>query len=74
MEFFIQFLIALAIAVVSYMMTPKPKQPNTPTRDIEYPTAEAGRPITRITGEITIKSPNILYYGEKDISEGKVKI
>lgn len=73
MPFLAAFLIALVLQVIAYLIMPKPKQPKTATKDLEYPTAEAGRPIPKVWGKMTIKSSNILWYGEKDIAKYKVK-
>ncbi len=72
MDFLTAFVVALALQVIAYLISPKPKQPSAATRDIEYPTAEAGRPIPYVWGKVTIKSSNILWYGEKDIYKFKV--
>jgi len=74
MNFLIAFVVALALQVIAYLIMPKPKQPKTATKDLEYPTAEAGRPIPKVWGKITITGPNILWYGEKDIYKYKVKV
>jgi len=74
MNFLIAFVVALVLQVIAYLITPKPKQQKTATKDLEYPTAEAGRPIPRVWGKMTIKSSNILWYGEKDIYKYKVKV
>jgi len=70
----IQFAIALAMAVLSYLLAPKPKQPKPEAaKDLENPTAEAGLPIPVVFGTVTLKSPNCLWYGQKSINEYKVE-
>ncbi|MDC8804207.1 hypothetical protein PRZ61_12220 [Halomonas pacifica] len=65
MNFLVQVAVAIVLAVVSYLLAPKPKAPKGQEfRDIEAPTAEAGRPIPVVFGEGTIKSPNTLWYGQ----------
>jgi len=68
MQFLVQLLVALVLAVISYMLTPKPKKP-TPeaAKDMENPTAEAGIPVPVVFGTVTLKSPNCLWFGEKQI-------
>lgn len=68
--FLIQIVIAVALAVISYALTPKPKkqQPQA-TRDSDDPTAQAGRPIPVVFGTINVKGGNILYFTDK----GKVE-
>lgn len=67
---FLQLLIGLAIAVVGYLIMPKPKPPKPPAvKDMESPTAEAGRPMPVIFGTVTVKGSNIIWYGEKRTQE-----
>lgn len=73
MNFIIQFVIALVLAVISYILAPKPKTPKPEAaKDMENPTAEAGMPIPVVFGTVTLKSPNCLWFGEKRISTYKV--
>lgn len=66
-------LISVAIQIVAYIIMPKPKAPKPEAaKDLENPTAEAGRPIPVVFGTVTIKGPNILWYGEKSINTFKV--
>lgn len=70
-------LIVLAISVVlniiSYVLTPKPQtaKPDAAS-DWENPTAEAGREIPVVFGTITITGGNILWFGDKSITEYQV--
>lgn len=68
-------LIAIAVQVIVYLLTPKPKGP-TPqaVTDMEGPTAEAGRPIPVIFGTVTIKGVNIIWYGDKSYSTFMVDV
>lgn len=69
----VSLLIGLALSVVAYLIMPKPKQPKPPAaKDMEDPTAEAGRPIPVVFGTITVKGGNLLWYGEKSLAERKV--
>lgn len=64
--FWVQLLVSLALMVVSYLLTPKPKQPKPEAaKDMDSPTADAGRPIPVVFGEITIKGVNVLWFGDK---------
>lgn len=75
MAWFAAALVALAVNVVVYLITPKPKQPKPQAaKDLENPTAEAGREIPVIFGTITIMSPNFLWYGDKSVRTYKVKV
>lgn len=70
----VALLISLAIQVVAYIIMPKPKAPKPEAaRDLESPTAEAGRPIPVVFGTVTVKGPNILWYGDKSVRTYKVK-
>ncbi len=64
------WLIALAIAVVidvvAYLIMPRPKAPKPPSvQDEVAPTADAGRPIPVVFGEITVQGVNVLWVGDK---------
>lgn len=64
--FFIQLAVGIALMVIAFAIMPKPKrdQPDA-TRDLDNPTAEAGRPIPVVFGTMTVKSANVLWYGDK---------
>lgn len=71
---FVPLLISLALNIVSYLLMPKPKAPKPEgAKDMENPTADAGREIPVIFGELTIKSPNCLWFGQKSRRTYKVK-
>ena len=71
---FIPLLIGLALNVVAYLLMPKPKQAKPEAaKDMESPTAEAGREIPVVFGEMTIKSPNCLWFGDKAMHTYQVK-
>lgn len=67
-------LIALVLNIVAYMLAPKPKtaKPDTAT-DLEDPVAEAGKPIPVVFGTITVKGLNVLWFGDKNTIEVKIK-
>lgn len=71
---FVLLAISVALQVVSYLLTPKPKAPKPETvKDLENPTAEAGRELPVVFGTITVKSPNTLWFGEKSKRTYEVK-
>lgn len=75
MTFLVQLAVAIALALISYALTPKPKAPKDRSiRDLEAPTADAGRPIPVVFGEVTIKSPNCLWYGDVQTKNQRVKM
>lgn len=60
-----EYIVVLIIAaVVSYALAPKPPIPPPATlEDFQVPTAEEGRPIPVVFGEVWITGPNVLWYG-----------
>lgn len=61
-------------AILSYALAPKPAQPPKPTlEDFDVTTAEEGRPIPVVFGEVWIKGSNIIWYGDLDTDPIKVK-
>jgi hypothetical protein len=62
----VSLLIGVALSIISYLIMPKPKQPKPEAaKDLESPTADAGRPMLKVFGSLTVKGLNIIYYGEK---------
>lgn len=67
--------LGIALQVVAYLIMPKPKAPKPDAaQQMDDPTADAGRPIPVIFGTVTVKNPNVLWFGEKGIKTGKVKV
>lgn len=61
-------------AILSYALAPKPAQPPRPSlQDFDFPTAEEGRPIPVVFGEVWIKGANIIWYGDLDTDPIKAK-
>jgi hypothetical protein len=60
-------LAAVAVSIaVSILLRPKIKTPKPEAaKDLENPTADAGRPIPVVFGTITVKGVNVLHYGDK---------
>lgn len=74
MPFFIQLLIGLVLNIVAYLIMPKPKQPRPEAaKDGENPVAEAGKPLPVVSGSLTVKELNIMWYGEKSTRARTVK-
>ena len=69
-----QLIIGLALNIIAYLLAPKPKaaKPDA-ARDFEAPTAEAGRPVPVIFGDVTIKGANVLWYGDIRTKTHKIK-
>ena len=67
--------IAVGLQIVAYLLAPKPKRDRgEATRELENPTAEAGREVGVIFGTVLIKDPNIIWYGDKAQRTRKVKV
>ena len=65
MAWWLSLLLGLLFAVVSYLLTPKPKAPKPPeVEDMEDPTAEF-REIPIVFGSLTVKGLNVLWFGDK---------
>lgn len=74
MGFLAQIVIALVMMVVSYLLMPKPKTGSATKSDgMDDPTASAGSPIKVVFGTVTIKDPNVLWYGDKSTHTFKTK-
>lgn len=64
--------VAVGAAIVAVALTlifrPKPKaaKPDS-VKDLEDPTAEAGRPFPVVFGTITVKGLNVLWFGNKQV-------
>jgi predicted phage tail protein len=72
--FFLPLLLGMALSIVAYMIMPKPKKAKPEAaKDMDSPTAEAGRPIPVLFGTMTIKGLNILWYGDKTKYEYQVR-
>lgn len=61
----VQLVIVIVAAVVAVAMAPKPPQPKPAAlQDFDVPTAEEGRPIPKVFGEMWVRDPNVLWYGD----------
>lgn len=66
MAWFVQLLIGLALNIVAYLIMPKPKQEQpAEVKDLEDPTAEAGRPLPVVFGSVLVKGLNVMDFGDK---------
>jgi len=74
LAFWVAFLVALALNIVSYLLMPKPKAAKPEAaKDMDNPTAEAGRPMPVPFGTNTIKGLNVVWFGEKSLRSYSVK-
>ena len=55
----------IAAIVIAYAMAPKaPQQPPPSIDDIQTPTAEEGKEIAVVFGEVYCRDPNVVWYGD----------
>lgn len=74
MSFLVMLAISIALALIAYLLMPKPKQPKSPAAtDMDAPTADAGRPVPVVFGTITVKGVNIIGYWDKQVREYEVR-
>ena len=74
-SFAIQLAVAVVIALIAYALRPKPKSRTADmARDLEMPTAEAGRPVPVVFGNGTLKSPNTLSYSNSSMETIEVSV
>lgn len=73
--FFGQLLVGVGLMVLSFLIAPKPKseQPEA-SRDLDNPTAEAGRPVPVVFGTLEVKGGNIIDYMDKGKQDLQVAI
>ena len=63
-NFVIQIAIMIVSAVISAALAPKPKPPKPASiTDFDLPTAEEGREIPVVFGDVWITGPNVLWFG-----------
>lgn len=74
LPFLVQLAIGVGLQVLGYLLMPKPKQEKPPSvDDLQEPTAEAGRPIPKVFGSVTLKGLNILWFGDKEMVHRKMR-
>jgi hypothetical protein len=62
----VQLVIGIGLQVLGYLLMPKPKATKTEeVTDMDNPTAEAGRPIPVLFGELEVTGTNIIFFGDK---------
>lgn len=70
----IALVVMIIINILVYVLSPKPKQQKPlAAQDLEEPTADAGRPVPKVWGTLTVKSINVLWFGEKNVREYKIR-
>ena len=75
MYLFLQLVLSIALSLLASALMPRPKAETPPASDpLEAPTADAGRPIPVIFGDLIVKDPNCLWFGDISIRMKKVKL
>lgn len=60
-----QIIYYVVTLILSIALSPRPQKPKSAAiDDFEFPTAEEGRPIPVVFGEVDITGPNVLWYGD----------
>lgn len=69
----VQLAVGVGLQIIGYLLAPKPKasQPDE-VKDMDNPTADEGRPIPVVFGELEIEGTNIIWYGQKHTRTRKV--
>ncbi|MEE8128199.1 hypothetical protein [Candidatus Vondammii sp. HM_W22] len=67
-----QFIFWIITTALSYMLAPKPPVPKPASlEDFDAPTATEGRAVPVIFGTVTVKSPNVVWYGHLKTAPNK---
>lgn len=62
----LQLVVGVALQVIGYLLMGQAKKTKPDTvKDLENPTAEAGRPIPVIFGQMEVTGVNVIFFGEK---------
>lgn len=61
----VQLIILVVAAILSYALTPKPQtQPPDTLSDVSVPTIELGKPVSVAFGEVWVDDSNVLWFGD----------
>lgn len=72
---FWNIILGLALLIIGYVIMPKPAaQKPAEVTEMDGPTSQAGRPIPVLFGDITMKSPNFLWWGDKYYKKEKQRV
>ena len=66
--------IVIVSVLVQYALQPKTPPPKAAAlNDVDAPTADEGRPIPVVFGQVLIRSPNVVWYGDLRTTAIKAK-
>ncbi len=72
--FFTQLLVGFTLMVLAFLIMPKPRQERPPaSRDLDNPTAEAGRPVPVVFGTLYVQGGNVIDYMDKGKRDTRVR-
>ena len=61
----VQLALFVVSAIISYALAPKPPKPRPAAlADFQAPTAEEGRSIPVVFGDVWLRGPNVLWFGD----------
>jgi hypothetical protein len=64
------FIYALVMIAISYAMQPKPPKPKPQAlSESDIPIAQRGMPIPVVFGTLSVRGPNVVWYGDLKIKE-----
>lgn len=62
---YVQLIILVIAAILSYALRPKPQTPPAATLDdVSIPTIEIGKPVAVVFGECWVDDSNVIWYGD----------
>lgn len=65
MNFIVQLVIMIVAALIQAALAPKPPVPKPASiSDFDIPTAEEGRAIPVVFGEVLVRGANVVWYGD----------
>lgn len=65
MNIFVQIGLMVVASIIQYALAPKPPTPKPASiDDVDAPVAEEGKPIPVVFGTVTLRAPNVLWFGD----------
>lgn len=69
-----QIIVAIILMVISYLLTPKPKQPKPPAaKDGDDPSIDISKSVKVVFGTMTVKETQVLWFGNKSKRSSNVR-
>lgn len=65
LNLWVQIGLMIVSTIIQYALAPKPPSPKPASiDDVDAPIAEEGKPIPVVFGTVTLRAPNVLWYGD----------